>query len=1169
MHALSLMTTSGLMALSAAALAAGGAPEYLSTSRPRLELDGRWEFRLDPEDQGLAGEWYGADVAYPDRIRVPGNWQAQGFGEPRRHLRHDYQGKAWYRRTVRIPEDWAGQRVWLHLGGAVNTADVYADGTHVGSVDGFLTPYEFDLTGAVTPGQEAAIACCVDSTGPAPVGMFNFFCYWGGLYRSVWLEARPDPAIDDVFVMPDVRAATARTRVTIRRAGAGPAWRGGVHVAITPVTGGQPCEAEAAVALAEGATVSEPVTVDVPIAGMRPWSPEDPFLYYADVSLIAGTASVESVRDRFGMRQFETGPSGRLLLNGKPYFVRGLGDDCFEVLTGTAEADKRVHLDRIRQCKRYGFNGFRYLAHTPAKEIFDAADEAGFLIMAEGEIYWKDKANIPLLKRQVEWIARAYRNHPSWYIWSSGNEFFECQGGSPDPEWMDYIQYAHDTFKRLDPTRFFVASDGADVFPTDIITQAARFGAAPSLYDQPFSGVIDEVAYFGRALSADEVASLAEASAHYPEKVLRLDPAAYFPLDETEPGPIRDVSRYGLGGRHEDGVRPGHAGQPGVATRALATGPGAQCVSLTNAASAMCASGASPFSLSLWVKPTSFRRNDWGTPFSCGSAQDGCAFLLSLDGEHGDGRLVIGKWMQNILTSGARLIAGEWNHVGVTYDGTTLSLFVKGKPDASVRVVMGVVPVDARIGDLIRGGLPDFSQYQDLPHIWHEFPNTYVGPLADMRIDAKYTGVFRDDNCMSRLREQIAELGLSERYEELRRRSIDQFYLYLKDWFETARRSPTMDGYAYWLMTDVPGGVEGDMNPVGIFDPLYAAEKFPDPTPIRRFNSETVLLIGAGQTERVVGAGERREVPLTVSHFGAEPIVDGAVEWELKGEGITASRGRIETPRLDVGAVAQVGSVALGPWQPERAAKVTLTARLESSACEQANQWDFWLFPARKRDFAGRGIANLTGAPALTARYAATGGGLDAADLVLTQRLTPEIRDYVASGGTAVLLAEHGGLSRPLSFTYWPAWIRRIGNYVEDHPAMADFPNDRFCAFQFVRLFGGEVGAVDLTEPNTPERDRLAPVIWGLKADYDPAQGVPWSHPDNRWKHYRAGLVCEGRIGKGRIIVCPLHVLEGIDAGWPEAGYLLDCLVDYALSDEFRPRTEPMSDAEVGAAFAG
>ena len=118
-----IAVTCCLAMLSVAVAATGGAPEYFRSSRPRSDLDGEWEFRMDPADEGATARWFDADVPYPDHIHVPGNWQAQGFGEPRRHLRHDYQGKAWYRRTVDIPADWAGKRVWLHLGGVTNTAD--------------------------------------------------------------------------------------------------------------------------------------------------------------------------------------------------------------------------------------------------------------------------------------------------------------------------------------------------------------------------------------------------------------------------------------------------------------------------------------------------------------------------------------------------------------------------------------------------------------------------------------------------------------------------------------------------------------------------------------------------------------------------------------------------------------------------------------------------------------------------------------------------------------------------------------------------------------------------------------------------------------------------------------------------------------------------------------
>lgn len=121
-----------------------------------------------------------------------------------------YQGKAWYRRTIQLPADWAGQRIWLCLGGTGNTADVYLNGVLAGTVDSFITPYEFDVTAQSRPGLENTIAWCVDSASPAPVGMFNFVGRWGGLYRQVYLEARSDPAIDDLFVSAAAKGVSLR-----------------------------------------------------------------------------------------------------------------------------------------------------------------------------------------------------------------------------------------------------------------------------------------------------------------------------------------------------------------------------------------------------------------------------------------------------------------------------------------------------------------------------------------------------------------------------------------------------------------------------------------------------------------------------------------------------------------------------------------------------------------------------------------------------------------------------------------------------------------------------------------------------------------------------------------------------------------------------------------------
>jgi hypothetical protein len=168
--------------------------------------------------------------------------------------------------------------------------------------------------------------------------------------------------------------------------------------------------------------------------------------------------------------------------------------------------------------------------------------------------------------------------------------------------------------------------------------------------------------------------------------------------------------------------------------------------------------------------------------------------------------------------------------------------------------------------------------------------------------------------------------------------------------------------------------------------------------------------------------------------------------------------------------------------------------------------------------------------------------------LILANRWTAEVAEHLSRGRTVLLLAEEGTLARPRGFTFFAPWIRSTGTFIENHPALADFPHDGFCDYQFYRLFGNSLETLSMTDKGSTEREKLAPIVWGLCGDYDPALKSAWSEPRNRWKLYRNGLVCEGRVATGRLVVCCLRLLRGVQNGYPEAGYLLDCLVENASS---------------------
>ena len=103
----------------------------MAAERLRMDLNGQWQFRLDPRNEGETSRWYSAEASFPDSIQVPGCWQAQGFGERAGILRHHYAGHAWYLRSVTVPSAWRDKKIVLKLGGAIRKTTLFVNGAKV------------------------------------------------------------------------------------------------------------------------------------------------------------------------------------------------------------------------------------------------------------------------------------------------------------------------------------------------------------------------------------------------------------------------------------------------------------------------------------------------------------------------------------------------------------------------------------------------------------------------------------------------------------------------------------------------------------------------------------------------------------------------------------------------------------------------------------------------------------------------------------------------------------------------------------------------------------------------------------------------------------------------------------------------------------------------------
>ncbi|MBM3500222.1 MAG: hypothetical protein FJX74_16315, partial [Armatimonadetes bacterium] len=460
----------------------------------RYCLRGDWRFRLDPEEAGLAGEWFRRPEGIAEPIAVPGCWQGQGFGHGgedevwdfrlrARVFRATYRGTGWYARTFRVPDAWQGRRVWLNFGGAHPSAEAWLNGEPLGGNDLPFVPFRFEVTNLLRHGADNDLVVRVHEHNRLYGLAYSWQGNWSGLYRDVELTATGAAALSEVRLLPDVPAQRLRVRAWAPEARSGCTLR----VSMVPAAG-------------VGASVTAEIPVheglgrgEVAVPGPRLWSPDDPQLYRVDVELADGDRTLDALAERTGFVQL-TAEGRRFLINGDPYYIRGTGDFISCPETGCPDTDRDRWRRKLRALREYGYNQVRCQSYVYGPEYYDAADEVGLLIQGEmgmlgawggqtqEHVYaWPAPTpdHYPTLKQQWDLVVRRDVSHPSAAIYCMSNEL----GGStffPRVAWQCY----HDT-KAVKPHAMVIWTDGGynPELPGDFVNTNWPEGQAPP--DQP------------------------------------------------------------------------------------------------------------------------------------------------------------------------------------------------------------------------------------------------------------------------------------------------------------------------------------------------------------------------------------------------------------------------------------------------------------------------------------------------------------------------------------------------------------------------------------------------------------------------------------------------------------------------------------------------------------
>jgi hypothetical protein len=188
------------------------------------------------------------------------------------------------------------------------------------------------------------------------------------------------------------------------------------------------------------------VEISVPVSAMRLWSPADPFLYEAVVTVAERAEALDSTAARFGMREF-TISGGDFLLNGERILLRGgniafhrfLSDPERATLPWDLAWAKRLLIDIPRA---HHFNFFRNHLGQMYNRWYDLADEHGMLLQNEWPFWTTTGTREQITREFSRWLEDNW-NHPSIVLWDALNE-------STDPVVEQEVIPA---MKWLDPTR--------------------------------------------------------------------------------------------------------------------------------------------------------------------------------------------------------------------------------------------------------------------------------------------------------------------------------------------------------------------------------------------------------------------------------------------------------------------------------------------------------------------------------------------------------------------------------------------------------------------------------------------------------------------------------------------------------------------------------------------
>jgi beta-galactosidase/beta-glucuronidase len=392
------------------------------------KINEQWQFYLgDSPDEKT--QW--------QTLNLPHDWSVQQPSSPTYASCQGFLpgGVGWYRKSLHIPAEREGERVYLYFEGIYNRSEVFVNGKSVGSRPNGYISFAFDVTDFVKFGADNLVAIRVDHSQSADSRWYT----GSGIYRNVWMVyANPIHIAQwGVYACPQ-KNGVMNVEVEVQN-------QSGKDASLQVMNelfddSGKPVAkktSKIAVAAQSVASLQSVLSVKHPAL----WDLDNPTLYTLKTTILQDGKVIDKTETRTGFRNFSFDANKGFFLNGQNMKVKGVCIHHDAGVLGSA-IPREVWKRRLLTLKEIGANAIRTSHNPQAPDLYALCDELGILVLNEAYDEWEFPKNKWIEgwnvgtpghegsfdiftswgERDLADMVRRDRNHLSIFAWSIGNE---------------------------------------------------------------------------------------------------------------------------------------------------------------------------------------------------------------------------------------------------------------------------------------------------------------------------------------------------------------------------------------------------------------------------------------------------------------------------------------------------------------------------------------------------------------------------------------------------------------------------------------------------------------------------------------------------------------------------------------------------------------------------